>query len=453
MSSHVASQINYKAESQSALPKYRYLRVPLNNLTGTAFTITGSTSQLIEFKLPTTVYNLAQSFLSYQISLPAQSAIATWTHEDCLELATNAYFGTAGGLDLCNLNYVNRYTKVVRKMRTKVQDYLANDNTSGLYPSNANGSANYTATTGGPAPTVTTFNNFLEPTYLGTGAIGVAPGLNQIRTASRFYPLNGIVDTVFSLDKDLYIPTDMYVRFTVGVGNQIAFQSSSVTDPSASAAAIAGNITIQNLYLYLAVEQNQLIVDSVVNKVMTSGLRLNLPYTTAFRNSSSGTIANIQIPLTQQYGKKFKRMIHTVWNATESANTAMDCNNHNGAKIETYNTYLDQRQLQDFPLSSLAPTVTAINSDDWRENQKYCRDSVILNRAVYALNWFHCDQFYEDSTVPTALADNLDNGLTMDSVKLWAIQAVTKNLNLVHYDFATFVRSVEINQAGVQFVV
>ena len=142
----------------------------------------------------------------------------------------------------------------------------------------------------------------------------------------------------------------------------------TAASPATGATAVAGNITVQNIYLFLAVEQNQLIVDSIIHKVMSSGLRLNIPYTTAFRNSSAGTIANIQIPLTQQYGKKFKRMLHTVWNATESVNTAMDCVNFAGSKIVSYNTYLDQRQLQDYPLSTASPSATALNVDDWREN-------------------------------------------------------------------------------------
>lgn len=78
--------------------------------------------------------------------------------------------------------------------------------------------------------------------------------------------------------------------------------------------------------------------------------------------------------------------MHTVWNGTESANTALDCSNYNGSKIITYNTFLDNRQLQDAQVSTLTAVVPV--PDDYRENQKYCDNSCILNRKVYALNWF-----------------------------------------------------------------
>jgi hypothetical protein len=208
------------------------------------------------------------------------------------------------------------------------------------------------------------------------------------------------------------------------------------------------------VFLFLAVEQNQLIVDSVINKVLTQGLKLNMPYTTAFRNGSTGTVANIQIPLSQQYGRKLKRVLNTVWDPTESANTAMDCSNVAGSKITSYNTYLDQRQLQDYPLLTAAPSATAINADDWRENHKYCENSVIQNRAVYQLSWFHCDQFYEPGIAEKlgVPEDNLDDGLPMDAPKLYALQATTAAA-CTHYTFATFVRSIQIDRTGVNYVV
>jgi hypothetical protein len=332
-------------------------------------------------------------------------------------------------------------------MKTSLTDFLANDNTSQLYPCNtaagqgAPSVANPTATN---APTSAT--NYIEPRYLQT------TGLNATSVSTRLYNLAGIKDTIFSVDKDLYIPTDMYARFTCGVGNQFTFTSTSATDPTAGAAATTLAITVQNMYLFLAVEQNQLIVDSVMHKVLNGGLKMTIPYTTAFRNSSTGTIANIQIPMTQQYGKKLKRMIHTVWNGTEAGNTALDCANANGSKITLYNTYLDQRQLQDFQLSTLNSTTTAVLEDDWRENQKFCWNSVLQNRAMYQLNWFHCDSWVEPGRNYYGDDSNEDDGLAMDSPKLWMIQATTTNATYTHYNFATFVRHIIIDRSGPVYV-
>ena len=444
MTTTIASQIDYKHVEPSANPKYRFIRLPMNNLPGSSIQIGPTTSQLIEFKLPNTVYNLAQSYLSYQLNIPGVAGVFNWSFEDCFDLATNAYFGSAGGLDLCNLNYVNRYTKIVRKMKTSVTDFLTRDITSQLYSSSQQPTiANLIPSTGVQGPSVT------EPTYSQTTA---AANNALVASTSRWFSLAGIKDTIFSIDKDLYIPTDMYVRFTAGVGNQMTFTSPANTTPQTGSAALAQNITIQNIYLHLAVEQNELICDSIRNKVNTTGLKLTVPYTTAFRNSSTGTIANIQIPLTQQYGRKLKRMVHTVWNATESGSTALDCVNTTQAKMQLYNTYMDSKQLQDYQLSTADASATAINEDDWRENQKYCKGSVIQNRKMYQTNWFHCDSWVEPSAHYFSDDSNEDDGLPMEAPRLWQMQAVTANGNWTHYDFATFVRHVLIDRNGPNFV-
>ncbi len=443
MTTTIPTQIDYKDVAPSATPKYRFLRIPLNNLTGSTFQVGPTTSQLMEFKLPNTVYNLAQSYVSYQLSIPTSGAtFANWVHDDCLDVATTAYFGSAAGPDLCNLQYVNRYTKIVRKMKTSLQDFLSKDISSQLHTCNSAATANLVAASGASATT-----NYTEPQYIRSAALDTAV------TATRKFNLNGIKDTIFSVDKDLYIPSEMYVRFTCGVGNQIAFASTNIADPTAGAAAIAVPITVQQTYLWLAVEQNQLIIDSVMNKVLTTGLKMNVPYTTAWRTSSTGTIANIQIPINQQYGRKLKRMLHTVWNATESSNTALDCANRDGAKkITLYNTFMDNKQMQDFQLSTAASDTTGLYEDDWRENRKYCKGSVIQNRAMYNLNWFHCDSWVEPSKNYFDDDSNEDDGLPMNTPRLWQIQATTANANLTHYNFGTFIRQVVIDRSGANFV-
>ena len=245
--SQIAPQINYKPESQSANPKYRFLRVPLNNLTGSSFTLTATSSQVIEFKLPNAVYNLSQSFIQYEVAMASQGAgNYGWAYADTLDLATNAYFGTAGGLDLCNLNYVNRYVKIARKMKTRFSEMMANDTTSQLRPCLTTAPSNYYPVTGVSANIGTA--GFVETQYLEPPSAAATA-----KSYYRQFPLKGIVDTIFALDKDLYIPTDMYVRFTAGTGNQIVFLSSDATAPPTGAGSVAGNITINSCYLWLAV--------------------------------------------------------------------------------------------------------------------------------------------------------------------------------------------------------
>lgn len=447
-------QLNYKPVHE-ANPKYRFLRLPLNNINGSSVTLTGGQSQLLEFKLPTSVYNLSQSFLGYTISTPAENA--AWVQEDAFEIASNVYFGNASGLDVCNLPFANKYTKISRKIKTKFQDFISNDVISGLSPSNLLTGTNAIASPPTNVYPVSGQNvgnsiagvvNYIEPKYLRVSAAAT------IQTVTRLYPLHGITDTIFAVDKDLYVPTDMYARFNIGPNFNFSYSSTLGSSPVTGAAVLAGAVTIGNVYLYLAVETNQLIIDSVINKVNSGGLKLNVPYTVGFRNTqSSGTSFNVNLSLTSQYGKSLRQIMHTVWGNESTANAMLDSGNYNGTKITSYNTFLNSRQLQDSKVCCLN-TLNGIsaNYDDWRENKRFVAGSVILNKDVYGQNWFHLDRFFENNIGTTIPDDNRLDGydLTKGTV-LWQLQANTVDSTWYHYTFATFNREVIIDSQGIRF--
>jgi hypothetical protein len=445
-------QLNYKPVHE-ANPKYRFLRLPLNNITGSSTTISATSTQLLEFKLPNTVYNLAQSFLGYSITTPDVTGRVNWVQEDSFDIASNVYFGNASGLDVCNLSYASKYIKMARKIKTKFQDFVSNDTLSALYPSNALASNNYC-----PVDNQSNLNpaaykgviNYTEPRYVVQGASGDGAGAG-VFLRHRQYPLHGIVDTIFAVDKDLYIPTDMYIRITAGGANQFSFTSGSTTEPSTTASTITTDLTLSNIYLYLAVETNQLIIDSVINKVLSDGIKLNIPYTVSFRNSqANGTVANINLQLSSQYGKTLKQIMHTVWHGTEQYNTTLDCGNYNGSKIQRYNTFMNSRQLQD---SNIVCNNSIIaNYDDWRENERFIRGSVIANRNIYAMNWFHLDRWYEDNNGTLIAEENRVDGFDMSKgPALWQLQATTASGAWNHYTFATFNRDIVIDRQGIRF--
>ncbi len=94
----IPSQIKYQPVD-SVNNRYRHLRIPMTNIPAGLFQITAATSQLCEWKLPSNVYSLAQSYIGYQIVAPAQGVSDyAWFNEDTFDLASTAYFGNASGL-------------------------------------------------------------------------------------------------------------------------------------------------------------------------------------------------------------------------------------------------------------------------------------------------------------------------------------------------------------------
>jgi len=459
------NQTDYKARDEYS-PKYRFMKIPLNNLTGSTITITPTAGQLLEFKLPIGVFNLARSYLLEDESAGSTANNFNWHWEDVLEVAQNVYFGTAGGLGICDLQYANNYSKIVRPAKTKFSKFLSHDVQSSLYPScmlggSAGGGVadnlfpvsyvplvtNIYAIPGGTNPTFNALAPYFEPQHLWAGGSAVAS------YRPRQIKLGDYIDTIFAVDKDLYFPQEMYVRLQTSPGSKMAFISTSDTDPTAGV-ALPANITLSNIYLYLAIEQNQIIANSVIDKVRSGGMKIQIPYTTAFRNPHASTGIAFQIQLSRQYGKRLKKMLWAVFNGAnaETLNTAYDNTNWNASKITSYQTYLDNRPLQDFQLACAQPSATtnvAINSDDWRENARFLEGSVIYNMAQYQMNWHHHDYFYEPKDVQLVPDENIDEGLDMDSVHLWQVQASAPNANaMVSYNWATFIRDLHIHPSG-----
>jgi len=86
------------------LSRYRFSRIPLNNVTGTTVNIGLNSVNLMEWKLPAkTIFNLAQSFISYQYVIPASAGNYSVSFENNQDLCNWIYFGDGGGLGICDL--------------------------------------------------------------------------------------------------------------------------------------------------------------------------------------------------------------------------------------------------------------------------------------------------------------------------------------------------------------
>jgi hypothetical protein len=475
------AQIDYLLRSVLA-PRYKMRKIPLNNLPSASATIEPTSSTMLEWKLPNIVYNLYRSYISYNLNAPAVALKVSTTHEDVFDLGQTVTFGSAGGVDLVNLQFAQNYTKIARKIATPIDDFLGNDDMSGLYKSNM---TNGYPITSAAAPADSTSANFVPGGYnkvvgasyiapdnvtesrycqFGGGAL-LAPGVlpkpavGTVLDRYRQYPLSAFTGTLLGVDRDFYSPTEQYLRVLAGFGDKMGFATTALTDPPTGAQSIPG-ITINSVYLYLAVEDNQDIVQKMITAYGKGELQYRIPYTTAFKNvgSANGQQTNISIQLSQQYGKRLKRILHTVFNKQEKWNTAYDCANWDGEKITSYQTFMDSIPIQDRQLSCARPSGISVNQDDWLENKKFLdRKSAYLSKEMYGINWFHIDQFFEPRDKDGSLPEvNLDEGLPMDQAKQWVFSGQVNNnvsaAGLLHYTYAEFSREILITNQGPIYV-
>ncbi len=448
----IAPQIDFLMR-RTVAPRYKWLKVPLNNVSSSSVTLAPGTTTILEWKLPTRVYNLARSYIGATVKAPAGAA-ATYNNmfEDTFDLGNNITFGSSQGVDLVNLSFANNYVKIARRLDTKLEDYLGNDKMSGLYKSNTLASANVL-----PADNSGASDNFLETQYMSQGAVA-ADLVNY-----RQYPLSIFVGTLLGVDRDFYAPVEQYLRITAGTPEKTTWNTAS-TVPTNTPIANPAGVTYSNLYLYLCIEQNPEIILGMLKKYEDRQLIFRIPYTTAFRTvgtTAVGSMTNVSINFPQQYGKRLKRIIHVPFHPVERLNTAYDCDNTAGKKVASYQTYLDSQQIQDHALTCALPDPVAgvANNEDWLENKKYADKSVYTSKENYQRNWFHIDQFFEprnkDSQLPEA---NVDEGLIMDTSKQWLFSCTVGasgapgGQGLAHYTFAEFQREIMMTELGGVFV-
>jgi hypothetical protein len=311
-------------------------------------------------------------------------------------------------------------------------------------------------------------DSYIEPKYTAYGVIGSGDATGLLGRLDRYrqIPLGIFSGTLLGVDRDFFSPTEMSLRLLTNIGDKMAFtcvNGNAMFPGAVSVANVPGNtcstagqgITVNNCYLYLCVEQNENIVQSMFDQYRSGQLSYSIPYLTSFRLTGGAATSqtNLQIQLSNMYGKKLKRILTTVWNPIERINTAYDCANTNGLKIASYQTMLNSRPLQDRILNCSRPNLLAIAQDDWLENVRFMdKNSCYTSKEMYGLNWFHIDQFYEPRDSNQLPEVNLSEGLEMIAPITWQFSALTgATAGLIFYIFAEFQRDIQIGPGGPVF--
>jgi hypothetical protein len=455
----------------------------MNNNTGTTVSIGISSTNLIEFKLPAgQVFNLAQSYITYQYTIAALANNYAFSFENNQDLCQWIYFGDGGGLGICDLNYCDRYTSVIMPLKTSQTEMETRDISNTLYVTNQINTQNVLPFSQDGLTTGTTnssADSMQEPQYL-----RYSTGPNTALTVTRVLPLSSFKDTFVGLNKDSIFARDMYLRMNTQFGNRLGFYSTGTANPNVNATAINATnnpaMSYTNVALFLAIEENSVICSSLRSALAAGSIKYKIPYTYTYRLAGTGSASNMSITITRQFGHKLKRMLYSCFSGSETSNYSFDHSNVNGTKIATLQSSIDSRPLTDYALNCLNPNVnifpagtgfsatTFPYSDDYMEMSKYIRGSSIPSQLSYQINWHYAD-CWGIQPLLNELNQNVDNsnindGLNiLDADHVWTIQATTPAINtttnpntatagqIVHYVFALYERNLHVSTEGISF--
>src|SRR4051794_2941352 len=113
VNSFVNPQNDYSVKHQDILPSYKFSRI-YQQTGGQNVTIDTTNPESI-FELPPRVMNLSRSVLKFTATVPAYAANANWMFQDCIAGIREIQLMTRGGQNLCDINNLDHYTKIVLK--------------------------------------------------------------------------------------------------------------------------------------------------------------------------------------------------------------------------------------------------------------------------------------------------------------------------------------------------
>ena len=499
----VPPQINFSRYSKTT-PKYNYLKVQIDNQASANVNLTATTNPRIDFKLPSSVINLAKSYLSFTISsVPASGTanVLTVLQEDAVAILENVQVGFGANADLMNITSAANWTKVWNPLAHDMDQFLRNNTDSyfhkaqdsklfaavalsgatapvSLLPSGSlsqNIPASNTSAGAGPGNcygyqytkdandytrviTVSGAQASInpigpnEPQHLIVGKNNATTG--PIHKRVPLHQLGGFLST----DKDIFTQNDMYIRLTL---SNIAKLGHRENLDTGAKTAIAGTVYLTNFYLFVAVEANNDIANAVLEQYRNGGIKFQIdqvvPFFTTLPASSS---VNQQYTINRSFGKYLKFALTSFFGANEltGAGEEYDNQNVNGDKIVWYRTSVNGSYLQPENIYCYDPTNTNLNGDellvcDWVRdsltNSVYEYDASYMANFTIIDNFAHCVDMPELGIKKSDVGCGLDLDNLNNSNLVYQIQLNTDATAYRAYTYFVFSRECIISPSGI----
>jgi len=391
-----------------------------------SLTLGSALSGPVEFIVNPSCWNPSKSKLNFQINLDASGTtyVNNWINGNtACAIGRIVVYDTATNNLLMDCSNFEKYAQLVIPSATHVDDFLtkAKYSNGGFttsagstpYPVEDLTRASQTATdpnNNSAGVNMSTYNRFT----------GKQEYYSTVSTANPTFldvslPFSALKFSFLSVDRVLYAPSNLLIQVYFNSLDQFCFRSAEATDPNNSAPVSVAGGTMRNISLSLANESNLQIISQIIQKTMSEGVSLPLPYPTCIRQSISNSASHsYQIQLTKAYGNRILFIASSPFTPNQGGTTVASAyisrnNYHPRGDLTLYNTFLNGIAIfypQGFDCSK---------GEDYRiANKEYLKNSVIQTSGEYiAGNWVHFDNWTGTKSLTELdplLVDGLDVG-------------------------------------------
>ena len=437
----LVSQVLDYSPKAITTPSYSMNRI--YQTTGATSVVLSTSTTESNFEIPPNkVINLSRSVLSYSVDVTATTGGVYTNLFMNVPNISGVQLTTRSGTYLCDIRNADKFMRVVLPRVNKLTDLLSNDSgdtaaTSGadlsvnkfcqasdtlaaaaIGDNHAKSSARVVA---GGLLTGIPSKSYTEQCYLKQSVINGAIGYNVE------IDLGSFVHSILAEDKDLFFDNEV-LNLRILWTPYTALGYSSAIDGSSPTALSAG-ASISNLNLYVAVEQNEEIANSLISKVKSSGLQLVVPYVHTVKQTVGVSTSNtFSQKLNRSHGSSLLRAYFSVFHATESSSTQYDISNVGSAKIFDWYSMLNSNRMEQF-------TANCALNQDYLTQKEMLEHSCIQNSNIQKYNQCIIKDWTGMKCVEYKKTDSVQNGLSLQDEQQLAFVLTTPSIASVQYAF------------------
>ena len=445
---------------------------PINNIQTFNASLT-SVYGPIEILIPAKCLSLKKSRVSFDLTIPAQAANTfSWMQGNALCMFDRVTITSQNTNQvLMDIPNFNRYASMLSPILTS--NVELNNKSSPLYGLAVTPAMFTTQALAQQQPledvsrsnasvNVDGLSTDIGTPYMGIRKLFVSSAVATANALAFEFELGSIQASICDLEQLLYFAGEqLLISFYFAPVSRFAWGGTSASVPSTNVIPATGNWSVNNLALYLYTEQNIGVSTALVEKVMRSGLSIPFPYAFISRNSvSSGSWAVTQ-QLTRGFGSKLLFVATSIFNPTESGNTAQDhsvsglLGATNGQYTSlNYNSYIDNVAiLTNNNIQFINTNAGTQSGEHWLYNKEHLKGSSINSLINYNVDFCHIDSFINDSLCSadwTAI-----DGLSLDAMHQFSFVSYGSSSNSVTNNvYIIFVcqKTLTLSPSGVQIV-
>jgi len=482
----VSKELDY-SKKETSHPMYDYTPV-YPTIGASTLTLNQAGGQELVFQLPVAPINLSKSYIDLTLTPPVTAAstgftgLAMWSHLTPFSMIRQMQLYTQSGSYLADLYYTNKYENVVFFAETPNDEFynlpqINGGDTAmnaaqslykrtclafpaanvGLGPATV---ASYgyrvcTDNTGATVASGSTLHQVIisdpkERQYKSnqgfpTGATGSSN--SQRNTLNISLPFKYLYNTVFSLDKDLYVGEVLQLRIVFDSVDQFCYAGTSLADANVGAVTLPTTLVPSSVICYTAIEKDVKIRETLIEKINSTGLVMPIPYVYTYKYSFDGSNQTISLRFNSAHGRKLRKIYSAPFQQNDTLSLAYCRDNTYYLTTSMTDTVLaaGSRAMLNYIYSMLnnvrinQTNIDCVKEDDWQIMRKKIEKSTYVTSTDYANNWFWVEDFTSEGPLISNESHdvNISSGIDLNTEQKYDIYYnLAASRTLTHYNFA-----------------